>query len=120
VSLCAVERQKLALRGFGPQARCGAAWSAAAPSQLALRLMMLRCRALHAQLRGATRGAGASRLAGERCCGALPVGARSLLPARALAPHVCGGKHVKKGDLPSKVCVQCNRPFNWCVRLLLT
>jgi hypothetical protein len=118
VSLCAVERQKLALRGFGPQARCGAAWSAAAPSQLALRLMMLRCRALHAQLRGATRGAGASRLAGARCCGASP--ARSLLPARALAPHVCGGKHVKKGDLPSKVCVQCNRPFNWCVRLLLT
>jgi hypothetical protein len=25
---------------------------------------------------------------------------------------------VKKGDLPTKVCVLCNRPFNWCaVRL---
>ena len=32
----------------------------------------------------------------------------------AAAPALCG-KHVKKGDLPSKVCVVCSRPYNWRV-----
>ena len=27
-------------------------------------------------------------------------------------PAMCA-KHIKKGDLPTKVCVKCNRPFNW-------
>jgi hypothetical protein len=78
--------------------------------------MMLRCRALHAQMRGAARGVGAARLSAARTTsGALATGSLRPPTARALSPTLCGGKHVKKGDLPSKMCPQCNRPFNWCV-----
>ena len=80
----------------------------------------LRLRALHAQLRVAPRGFGAARLGAARCGEA--AAARWSRPLHA-APVLCVGKHRKKGDLPSKVCVHCNRPFNWCApargRLLL-
>ena len=61
--------------------------------------MLLRARggALRAQLECAHAARGACRV-------------RS-----AAAPTLCVGKHVKKGDLPSKVCVVCNRPYNWRV-----
>ena len=71
----------------------------------------LRFRALHAQLRVAPRGAGAARLGAARCGEA--ASARWSRPLHA-SPVLCVGKHRKKGDLPSKVCVYCNRPFNWC------
>jgi hypothetical protein len=62
------------------------------------------------QLRGAL---GTCRWRGA-CAAAWREG-RAAAPLRRVA--LCA-KHVKKGDLPSKVCVFCNRPFNWCAVLL--
>lgn len=34
------------------------------------------------------------------------------MSGRGRSPSV-GGRHRKKGDLPSKVCATCGRPFTW-------